>query len=100
MARRSLAHKNKCVFAKGETFGDRRYRYKAWWCMTPAERSAAAKRYPHNTPGIPDSAYAYPIDKSGKPPRGRASRTLLWSYEHVKRKVGKHRAKSLAGRRR
>ena len=80
MAKRKLVHKNKCIFEPGETFGSKRYRYKAWWCMSPAERSRAAGRYPHKARGIPDSAYAYPIKKDGSP--ARAERTLLWSYEH------------------
>lgn len=87
----------RCIIPKGVTFGDRRFRYKAFWCMTPAEQAAARARYPHTAPGIPDSAYAYPIDKDGKAPSGRASRTLLWRIDHVKKQVGKHRAAALAG---
>ena len=87
---KSLLHR-KCIIPAGESFGDRRFRYKAWWCMTPAERSAASGRYPHNTPGIPDSAYAYPINKDGK--LASARRTLLWSLAHTKRRVAKHRSR-------
>lgn len=93
---------NRCVFPKGGPagFGDRRYRYKAWWCMTPDERRHASNRYPHSTPGIPDSAYAYPIATDGKAPKGRAQRVLMWTYAHTKKRVAKARAKGLAGRRR
>lgn len=82
-----VADPRACVLPKGTTFGDRRFRYKNWWCLTPGEKQRASNMYPHNTPGIPDSAYAYPIDASGKFPTGRARRTLIWSRQHVLKKV-------------
>ena len=97
MAKKALLS-NKCVMSANVVFGDRRYRYQAARCMSPAERTAAFRRYPHSTGGIPDMAYAYPITKTGEPASAR--RALLWKYEHVKRKVGKHKAKSLSGARR
>jgi len=84
-------HSRKCVMSGREVLGDNRYRYKAWWCMSPAERHAAAARYPHSAPGIPDSAYAYPIRENGKPASAR--RALLWTYAHTKRRVAKYQAK-------
>ena len=91
MNKSKALHSRKCVMSGREALGDHRYRYKAWWCMSPTDRRAAAARYPHNTPGIPDSAYAYPIKKDGRPASAR--RTLLWTYTHTKRRVAKHRAK-------
>jgi len=90
MRRRAL-HVNKCIMTGSEAMGDRRYRYKAWHCMTPDERRHASQRYVYNTPGIPDSAFAYPIKKDGTPAGAR--RTLLWTYDHTKRRVAKYRAK-------
>lgn len=87
----------KCILAKGETFGDRRYRYKNWWCLSADEKRRVAGAYPYKTPGIPDSAYAYPIDARGRMPSGRVSRTLIWGLQHVKRKVARTQ---LAGARR
>ncbi len=84
-----VADPRACILPKGATFGDRRYRYKNWWCLSTDEKRQVAQRYPHNTPGIPDSAYAYPIDAHGRLPQGRASRTLIWSRKHVISKVNR-----------
>lgn len=81
---------NKCIMTGDEVFGDRRYRYKAWRCMTEREREVVG-RYPHHAKGIPDSAYAYPITRDGKPANAR--RALLWKYDHVKRRVAKARGR-------
>lgn len=89
MARRKALLHSGCIIAKGVSFGDRRYRYKAYHCMTAAEREKVRGMYPHKTKGIPDAAYAYPINKAGK--IAKASRTLLWSYEHTKRKTARYR---------
>lgn len=86
-----------CVIPKGKSFGDRRFRYKNFWCLSSREKEQVRGQYPHKTPGIPDSAFAYPINKNGE--IAHASRTLVWSLAHVKRKVGAARAKGLAGRR-
>lgn len=85
--RKFVADPRACILPKGETFGDRRYRYKNYWCLSSGEKTRLRESgaYPHNTPGIPDSAYAYPIDKNGKlalTGRG-ARRTLIWSRQHV-----------------
>lgn len=80
-----VADPRKCILARGESFGDRRYRYKNWWCLTSSEKSTVRGRYPHSTPGIPDAAYAYPIKANGK--LASASRTLIWGLKRVKRKV-------------
>jgi hypothetical protein len=95
MKRKKALLSKKCVMSADDVFGDRRYRYKAWWCLSPLERKAVSSRYPYNTPGIPDSAFAYPVTKDGKLPKGRgAHRALLWSYGHVKKRVAKHKAGS------
>jgi hypothetical protein len=78
---------NACVMPGYAIFGDSRYRYKAYRCMTPAEKTQHANMYPYGTPGIPDSAYAYPITRDGKPAHAR--RALLWTYEHTKQRVNK-----------
>lgn len=78
-----------CIIPKGASFGDRRFRYKNFWCLSPSEKDYVRRAYPHNAPGIPDSAYAYPIDASGKMPKGRASRTLIWSRKRTMKKVNR-----------
>lgn len=84
-------HTRKCIIPRDELVGaDRRYRYKAYWCMTPREQEAARRSYPHKAAGIPDDAYAYPIRKDGSP--ANAKRALLWTYAHTRRRVAKHRA--------
>ena len=77
----------KCILAKGETFGDRRYRYKNWWCLSADEKRVVGRSYPSRTAGIPDSAYAYPIKADGR--LAHASRTLIWGRRHVRRKVAR-----------
>lgn len=98
MARTRALLDRRCVIPKGASFGDRRFRYKAFWCLSPDEKAAVRGRYPHSAPGIPDSAYAYPIDSRGR--IARARRTPLWSRAHTVRRVGKHRAAALTGARR
>lgn len=93
--RKFVADPRACILPKGAAFGDRRFRYKNWWCLTADEKRRAAQYYPHNTPGIPDSAYAYPIDASGNFPKGRVSRTLIWSRQHV---ISRRAGQGLSGR--
>jgi len=84
-------HTRKCIIPRGELVGaDRRFRYKAFWCLTPREQQEVQRSYPHKAAGIPDEAYAYPIRKNGS--LANASRSLMWTYEHTKRRVAKHRA--------
>jgi hypothetical protein len=44
MKRRSALLSKKCVMSADDVFGDRRYKYKAWWCLSPLERSAVSAR--------------------------------------------------------
>ena len=79
MAARKLID-DRCVIPQSALLGgDRRYAYKAGRCMTLAELRQAAACYPHATPGVPDSAYAYPITRAGTPPKTCAPRRLLWA---------------------
>lgn len=82
-----LADPRVCVLPKGAAFGDRRFRYKNYWCLSPGEKEQVARRYPYKVAKIPDSAYAYPIDKTGQLAKGRASRTLIWNRKHTMKKV-------------
>jgi len=59
--------------------------------MSSAEREQARNMYPYNTPGIPDSAYAYPIDARGRLAQGRARRTLTWGLKRVMKRTARER---------
>lgn len=85
--RKFIANPKACILPRGSTFGDRRYRYKNFWCLSVEEKRQVKQRYPHKVAGIPDGAYAYPIDKMGRLAKGRASRTLIWSHRHTISKV-------------
>lgn len=100
MRHRDAENIRACIIPKGQSLGDRRYAYKNWWCMSASERAEAARRYPHNTPGIPDSAYAYPIDSRGRLAKGRARRTLTWGLRRTMKRTAKARLGGAARRRR
>lgn len=83
-----LVPPSKCVLGKGELpEADRRYKYKQYYCLSSSEKERARNAYTHNAPGIPASAYAYPIDATGQLARGRVKRALVWGYKRVKRKA-------------
>lgn len=89
-----IANPRACILPKGATFGDRRYRYKNYWCLSADEKRRLPGAYPYKTPGIPDSAYAYPIDAKGR--LANARRELIWSRKHV---ISRRAGKGLLGRR-
>lgn len=77
-----------CQIPKSESFwGDRRFAYKNWWCLSAAEKEQASGRYPHKVGCIPDSAYAYPfkVDET----TASARRFLVWGRARVARKCGR-----------
>jgi hypothetical protein len=93
--REFLVNPATCRIAPGELLGaDRRFTYVPYRCLGPRLKEQARNRYPHNTHGIPASAYAYPFTKreAGLIPTGAAQmasgrRALLWGLARTKRKV-------------
>jgi hypothetical protein len=92
-----IADPRACILPKGAAFGDRRYRYKNYWCLAPMEKQRLRESgaYPYNTPGIPPEAYAYPIDAKGRLVHGQARRALIWSRQHI---ISRRAGKGLLGR--
>jgi len=92
---------DKSEYKRGELPGaDRRYRYRPFKALVPADQRSVDGEYPHKLAHIADTQYFYPVKNSGRMARGRRwipRETAAKLYQRYEKEYGKRAARDAIG---